>query len=75
VSWFEWIAGRQGERWSERTVRDRLEERMLTETRAVAELADDRKVPLRTAAYVHALERLTLAIDATGDASTFAQDR
>lgn len=73
VSWFEWVANRSGDRWTETTVRDRLEERMLAETRAVADLADDRDLPLRTAAYVHALERLTGAMDATGNSSTFAE--
>ncbi len=72
VSWFEWIANRQGDRWRRETVAERLEERMVTETRAVADLADDRDLSLRTAAYVHALERLTGAIDATGTAALFS---
>jgi glutamate dehydrogenase (NADP+) len=72
VSWFEWVQNRQGERWSERTVRDRLAERMAEETQAVATLADERDIPLRTAAYVHALERLTAAVDATGTEALFA---
>jgi glutamate dehydrogenase (NADP+) len=75
VSWFEWIANRQGDRWSEELVRERLEERMLAETRAVADLADERGLRLRTAAYVHALERLTDAVDATGTSALFGQSR
>jgi glutamate dehydrogenase (NADP+) len=69
VSWFEWVQNRQGDRWSLATVRRRLEERMLAETRRVADLADERHVPLRIAAYVHALERLGAAIDVTGGSS------
>ncbi len=71
VSWFEWIANRTGDRWDEATVRDRLEERMVTETEAVVAVADARDLPLRTAAYVHAIERLSRAMDATGTASLF----
>lgn len=71
VSWFEWIANRTGDRWTEDTVRRRLEERMVTETEAVVALADARELPLRTAAYVHAIERLSRAMDATGTAALF----
>ena len=74
VSWFEWIANRQGDQWDRDKVRQRLETRMQTETRYVADIAADRKVPLRTAAYVHALERLSASMAATGDADTFVKD-
>ena len=72
VSWFEWVQNRQGDRWTAEMVRERLEDRMVSETRVVAELADDRDIPLRTAAYVHALERLTGAMDVTGTAALFS---
>jgi glutamate dehydrogenase (NADP+) len=75
VSWFEWIANRQGERWTEAAVKERLEERMVTETRAIVALADDRDLRLRTAAYVHALERLAGAIDATGTSTLFGDGK
>ena len=75
VSWFEWIQNRQGDRWSAEVVRERLEERMVTETQAVADLADEREILLRTAAYVHALERLTGAMDVTGTVDLFANGR
>ncbi len=72
VSWFEWIQGRQGEQWSAEDVAERLEARMLRETGAVVRIGQERNLPLRTAAYVHALERLTEAIDATGTAELFS---
>jgi glutamate dehydrogenase (NADP+) len=72
VSWFEWVQNRQGDRWSAEEVARRLEERMLTETRVVADLAEQRDLPLRTAAYVHALERLTSSVDATGTVALFS---
>ncbi len=72
VSWFEWVANRQGERVAEHDVRERLERRMVAETGAIADIADERGLKLRTAAYVHALQRLGDAIDATGTVTTFA---
>lgn len=71
VSWFEWVANRTGDRWTEDAVRRRLEERMVTETKAVMALADDRELRLRTAAYVHAIERLSEAMDAKGTTALF----
>jgi glutamate dehydrogenase (NADP+) len=75
VSWFEWVQNRQGDRWSAARVRERLGERMVTETHAVADLADERRLPLRTAAYVHALERLGAAMAATGTRALFENGR
>ncbi|MFU8839331.1 MAG: Glu/Leu/Phe/Val family dehydrogenase [Nitriliruptoraceae bacterium] len=71
VSWFEWIANRTGDRWTAEQVATRLEERMRTETLAVVQLADDRELRLRTAAYVHAIERLSRAMDASGTEALF----
>ena len=71
VSWLEWVANRQGDGLREETVRSRLEERMLSETRAVVDLADDKGLKLRTAAYVHALQRLNAAMGATGTSLLF----
>lgn len=72
VSWFEWMQNRQGEKWTAETVARRLEERMLAETRVVVAVARERGLRLRTAAYVHALERLSAAVDATGTVSLFS---
>jgi glutamate dehydrogenase (NADP+) len=71
VSWFEWIQSRTGDRWTERTVRERLEQRIVAETEHVAAVARERELPLVTAAYVVALERLSAAADAQGTAHTF----
>ena len=73
VSWFEWIANRTGDRWADEVVASRLEERMVTETEAVLALADERELRMRTAAYVHAIERLSRAMDASGTATLFAE--
>jgi glutamate dehydrogenase (NADP+) len=72
VSWFEWIQNRSGDAWDAETVRERLARRMAREARHVQQVADDREVPLRTAAYVVALERLAEAMEATGTAALFS---
>jgi glutamate dehydrogenase (NADP+) len=71
VSWFEWIQGRTGDRWTAEDVADRLERRMVAETERVADVAQDRDLPLVTAAYVVALERLSAAVEAQGTARTY----
>lgn len=71
VSWFEWIQNRAGDQWKHDQVADRLRERMVTETRAVRDLADDRGISLVDAAYVHAVERLTASMDATGTSDLY----
>jgi glutamate dehydrogenase (NADP+) len=72
VSWFEWIQNRSGDTWEAETVRDRLCRRMERETGHTLQVADERRVPLRTAAYVVALERLAAAMEATGTAALFS---
>jgi glutamate dehydrogenase (NADP+) len=72
VSWFEWVQNRSGDTWEAETVRDRLRRRMERGTRHTVEVADERGVPLRTAAYVVGLERLAAAMEATGTAALFS---
>jgi glutamate dehydrogenase (NADP+) len=71
VSWFEWIQGRTGDRWDASEVAGRLEERMVRATEDVARVAHERDLPLVTAAYVVALERLSAAVGAQGTARTY----
>jgi glutamate dehydrogenase (NADP+) len=71
VSYFEWVQNRTGLRWSAEDVSERLEERMVTEAKAIWRLAGEREVTLRTAAYVQALERISAAVDATGSVEDF----
>ncbi len=72
VSYFEWVQNRSGLSWSADEVRDRLEERMVAESEAVWAVAEEHAIPMRTAAYVHALGRIGEAIDAQGSRETFA---
>lgn len=73
VSYFEWAQNRAGIRWTAEEVADRLKERMVTESEAIWDLAQDRGVALRTAAYAHALQRISDAVDATGSADDFRE--
>jgi glutamate dehydrogenase (NADP+) len=71
VSYFEWAQNRSGVRWTADEVADRLEERMVTEAEQVADLAEQHGVTLRTAAYIHALQRISAAVDAKGSRQDF----
>ena len=71
VSYFEWVQNRSGLYWSAEEVAARLEQRMVAETTKVWALAEERDLSPRTAAYVHALQRIGDAIDARGSAETF----
>ena len=76
VSYFEWVQNRVGHYWTGEQVAEQLKERMSSETDAVAALADECRLPLRTAAYVHALRRIGDAVDARGSARHFrAEDQ
>ena len=65
VSWFEWMQNRQGDSWSEEQVRTRLNQKMREEFLAISRLAQEKKISIRTATYVHALQRLDHAIKAS----------
>ncbi len=71
VSYFEWAQNRAGVRWTADDIAERLEQRMVGESERLWDLARERAITLRTAAYVHALERISAAVDATGSAETF----
>jgi glutamate dehydrogenase (NADP+) len=66
VSYFEWVQNRSGLYWSEAEVNQRLQTKMVEEAERVWHLSQDLAIPLRTAAYVHALERLEAAHSARG---------
>ncbi|MBZ8180878.1 Glu/Leu/Phe/Val family dehydrogenase [Oscillatoria salina] len=66
VSYFEWVQNRSGLYWTLAEVNQRLQEKMETETRETWAIAQDLAVSMRTAAYIHALNRLGEALDAKG---------
>ena len=66
VSYYEWVQNRSGLYWTEAEVSDRLKTKMIEEADKIWQLAQSFAIPLRTAAYVHALERLEEAHSARG---------
>jgi glutamate dehydrogenase (NADP+) len=46
--------------------KDRLKQKMVKETERIWEIAQQKSISMRTAAYVHAVDRLAEAIDAKG---------
>lgn len=72
VSYFEWVQNRAGFYWSEEDVHHKLKEIMVREFNSVYDLMLEKKITMRTAAYVHALNRLSYAIRAKGTQSYFS---
>lgn len=66
VSYFEWVQNRTGLYWSVEEVNQRLQAKMLAETEQIWEIAQAKGIDLRTAAYVHALNRIGTALSAKG---------
>jgi glutamate dehydrogenase (NADP+) len=73
VSYFEWVQNRAGYYWDLKTVHNRLHEIMVREFNNVYELMESHKVDMRTAAYIHALNRQAEAVSALGTHEYFAQ--
>jgi len=74
VSYFEWVQNRMGYYWSEEEVNEKLKAKMIPETEAIWKIAEEKKIPFRTAAYVHALARIEEAINAKGVKDHFVPD-
>ncbi|MBS7695858.1 MULTISPECIES: Glu/Leu/Phe/Val dehydrogenase [unclassified Chelatococcus] len=72
VSYFEWVQNRQGYYWTLEEIHERLRVIMEREGRAIWNTAREKGVSVRTAAYVHALNRLAEAIEAHGTQNFFA---
>lgn len=66
VSYFEWVQDRGGYFWKESEVNERLADVMLENFAKVGELAERRNVPLRTAAYMLAIERVVASMNTRG---------
>ncbi len=72
VSYFEWVQNKAGFYWDAEEVTGRLRAIMERESRLVWDVAGTRGLDLRTAAYVHALERIAAAVEAHGTKAYFA---
>src|SRR5262249_23352889 len=61
VSYFEWVQNRSGDMWTEDEVHARLDRRLTAAFQRVAETAEERRLPLRTAAYLVAMSKVAEA--------------
>jgi glutamate dehydrogenase (NADP+) len=66
VSYFEWVQNRNGFYWTLEEVNQKLKTKMEAETAKVWQIAQNLQIDLRTAAYIHGLNRLGEAMDAKG---------
>jgi glutamate dehydrogenase (NAD(P)+) len=66
VSYFEWVQNRQSFRWTGDRVAEELERIMTGAYRAVKARADEAGVPLRTAAFMVAIQRVAEAVRLRG---------
>jgi glutamate dehydrogenase (NADP+) len=66
VSYFEWVQNKSGFYWTLAEVQERLERIMSTEFNALYDLMHEKGLDMRTAAYVHALNRIGAAIQSQG---------
>jgi glutamate dehydrogenase (NADP+) len=66
VSYFEWVQNRSGLYWTLDEVNQRLKQKMIEETERIWQLTQEFSVSMRTAAYIHGLNRLGEAINAKG---------
>jgi glutamate dehydrogenase (NAD(P)+) len=66
VSYFEWVQNLQVDTWTEDVVNRRLHDRMTAAFGKIRSVADARKVPLRTAAFVVAIGRVAAAASRLG---------
>jgi glutamate dehydrogenase (NADP+) len=75
VSYFEWVQNRSGLYWTIEEVNQRLKQKMVDETEKIWFMARDLGISMRTAAYVHALNRLGEALSAKGTRDYYVNER
>lgn len=71
VSYFEWVQNRSGFYWDADEVERRLDKIMRSEANVIYDLAIRYQTSLRTAAYIHGIDRLAGAIDQRGNHKLF----
>lgn len=72
VSYFEWVQNRSGLYWTEADVGKQLQQKMVEETETIWQIAQAKEISVRTAAYVHALNRIGEAVTAKGTRDYYA---
>lgn len=72
VSYYEWVQNKTGMYWSIEKVRKMLQENMITEFKHISQIMKKHDTDMRTAAYIHALNRHAEAVAATGTHDYFS---
>ncbi len=73
VSYFEWVQNRAGYYWTEDEVHERLQRIMAREFNAIHDLMASKNCEMRAAAYAHALNRISEAIESQGTKTYFSR--
>ncbi len=71
VSYFEWVQNRNGWYWNLEEINKRLKTKMETEVEKTWAISQNLNIDMRTAAYIHGLNRLGEALDAKGTRDYF----
>ncbi|WP_315114815.1 Glu/Leu/Phe/Val dehydrogenase [uncultured Clostridium sp.] len=66
VSYFEWVQNLYGYYWSEEDVKNKEEETLVKAFNEVWKLKEEHNVPMRKAAYMHAINKLAVAMEYKG---------
>lgn len=74
VSYFEWVQNRAGFYWEADEIRVKLAKIMQREANTIYDLAIRYETSLRTAAYIHGIERLAGAINQRGNRKLFKKN-
>jgi glutamate dehydrogenase len=61
VSYFEWVQNKQGYYWSETDIADKLQNKMIQSFNHVYQLAQNRKISMRLAAYITGVKKIAEA--------------
>lgn len=75
VSYFEWVQNRSGLYWTLEEVNQRLQQKIVEETERIWAISHELAISMRTAAYVHALNRLGEALNAKGTRDYYVNGR
>lgn len=73
VSYFEWVQNKAGFYWGEEDVVSKLKAIMARESNLIFDISKRCQCSLRTAAYIHGVERLAGAIDQRGNHKLFSR--
>ncbi|MFQ5938660.1 MAG: Glu/Leu/Phe/Val dehydrogenase [Alphaproteobacteria bacterium] len=71
VSYFEWVQNKNGYYWTLKEVQSRLREFIEPEATRIWQIKEDKGIEMRTAAYVHGLDRIAQAVAAHGTKAYF----